>query len=187
MSLVVALAASSAFAATDSYTTRGDHAHVSSIVDSGDGCTYSILTIEVYQGMTMGGGTPTSSLSGYGWWDTYNSCDGTFVCSDGTFTSLALSTTSSSAHLTATVALTEWFTGDSLGSMDVDLTLTGDGTAYRGISNTSATFGGGMIRSRQVGTFYNGTASGTAHGATISSAYASWGTSTSGTVSKYTW
>jgi hypothetical protein len=156
------------------------------MVDGGDGCSYYILTINVFEGVLLGGGAPSSALAGFGWWDQYN-CDGTFVWTDGTITSAKLTAGSASASIVATVELVDWFTREPLGSMDVDLTLTGDGTSSRGINNNSYSAGGGFVRSRSVGTNYFGTGSGTAHGATISGAWAMWGSSTSGTVTKYSW
>lgn len=44
-----------------------------------------------------------------------------------------------------------------------------------------------MIRNRSIGTSYTGTASGTANGQTVSGGYATWGSSTSGSITRYTW
>lgn len=180
------LAAAPAVAATETSTQRGEFAQLQGMIESGDGCSYTLVTLYVAENVALGGGAPSTSVSGYGWWDTYNSCDGSFTWTDGTLTSVSLATTSSTAQVTAEVALTDWFTGESAGTMSVDLTVSGDGTAYRGISNTSYTTGGGFFRTRSVGTSYNGSVSGTARGETITSGFGTWGSSTSGSVTRYT-
>lgn len=168
-------------------TQRGSYANFSAMIDSGDGCTYTVVTVYIAENTSAGGGPPTTGLSGFGWWDVYNGCDGTFTWTDGAFTSVTLSTSSSDATISGEVALTDWFTGDPAGTMTLDVTLTGDGTAYRGISNYAYTFGGGMYRFRSVGVSYNGDASGTANDQTLTSGFGQWGSSTSGAITRYSY
>ena len=183
---VLLLSSASALAGATSYNQRGDHAYGAGVIDHGDGCTWTQVTVWYGDGMSMGGGKPTTYTQSTFWYDTYDDCAGTYIWTDGTTTEATYSSNSSGATLAGTAALTEWFTGDSLGEISFSVTWTASGTSSKGISNWSYNYPGGMYRYRSVGTTTDATFGGTANGYTLGSGWGSYGTSTTGSLSVYT-